>query len=76
MQYSLCIWGEAQVWTWGAHVVRGPSARYSYVSLNRTYGHRVIPGACQEIRGAWYCRQTRLLPTGDPVSMPAQLGST
>lgn len=36
MQYSLCIWGEAQVWTWGAHVVRGLSARYPYVSLNRT----------------------------------------
>jgi alpha-galactosidase len=22
IQFELCIWGQAQVWTWGARVVR------------------------------------------------------
>lgn len=30
MQYDLCIWGEAHVWTWGARVVCGLSAHISF----------------------------------------------
>lgn len=35
MQYSLCIWGEARVWTWGARVVRERSACHLCAMLRR-----------------------------------------
>ena len=37
MQFSICIWGVAEVWTWGARVVCGISARHLYVMLKYAY---------------------------------------
>lgn len=67
MQYSLCIWGEARVWTWGARVVCERSARHLCVML-KTCKYRVTPGAYKGIRGAWCRRQTGRL-CDDPVPM-------
>ncbi len=39
MQFSLCIWGQAHVWTWGARVVCRLSV-YALLYLNEpTQGH-------------------------------------
>jgi hypothetical protein len=37
MQFNLCIWGDAEVWTWGARVVCGISARHLCVMLKHAY---------------------------------------
>ena len=76
MQYSLCIWGEAEVWTWGARVVRGVLARYSYVILNcADLGSFLAHVRRFEVRGI-VVRQGSCRPRGDPASISAQRGST
>jgi hypothetical protein len=60
MQYSICIWGEARVWTWGARVVCERSACHWCTMLKRAnIGSLLAHARGFEVRGV----AARLWPT-------------